>query len=88
MIYKLNTLFAELFEEYSKRDFKASKRYSDLEIRKAIDTYQNVSIPGFHSFDSFLYLVHPLLEKLKDPILILLDECKTILEEEGAEIID
>lgn len=29
MIYKLNTLFAELFEEYSKRDFKASDKYTD-----------------------------------------------------------
>ena len=29
MIYKLNTLFAELFEEYSKRDYKASAKYTD-----------------------------------------------------------
>lgn len=47
-----------------------------------------MSIPGFHSFDSFLFLIYPLLEKLKDPILVLLEECKTILEEEGVEIID
>ena len=35
-----------------------------------------------------MYLIHPLLEKLKDPIISLLEECKTILEEEGVEIID
>jgi len=33
-------------------------------------------------------LIHPLIDKLKEPILHLLEECKTILEEEGVVIID
>lgn len=88
MIYKLNSLFGELYEEYSKKDYEATGVYDDAFIRNAINTYQNVSIPGFHSFDSFLYLIHPLIDKLKEPILHLMEECKTILEEEGVEIID
>lgn len=59
MIYKLNSLFSELYEEYSKKDYKVTQIYTDDHIRNAINTYQNVSIPGFHSFDSFLYLIHP-----------------------------
>ena len=88
MIYKLNSLFQELYENYAKKDFSATAVYSDEYIRKAINTYQNVSIPGFHSFDSFLYLIHPLIDKLSEPIIHLLEDCKTILEEEGVEIID
>jgi hypothetical protein len=35
-----------------------------------------------------LVLITPKLEKLSDPVLHLLEDCKTILEEEGCEIID
>ena len=58
-------MFGEIYEQYSKRDFKVAKDYSDNEIRNAIDTYQGDSIPGFHSFDSFLALIHPKIFILK-----------------------
>lgn len=33
-------------------------------------------------------MIHPQIDKLKEPILHLLEECKLILEEKGVEIID
>ena len=84
----MNQLFGELHQEYSDKDFKVSSSYTDAQISHAIRTYQNVSIPGFHSFDSFLYLMHPKIDLLKEPIIHLLDECKLILENKGVQIID
>ncbi len=60
-------MFNELYEEFVKNDFKATKDYSDKEIEKAIVLHQGDSIPGFPSIDSFLYLIQPQLEHLKDP---------------------
>jgi hypothetical protein len=70
------------------KDFAVTKEYSDSKISQAINTYQNVSIPGFYSFDSFLFLINPQLEKLKEPVMNLLEECKNVIEEDGSEIID
>lgn len=39
MIYKLNSLFSELYEEFSKKDFKVTSVYTDEFIRNAINTY-------------------------------------------------
>lgn len=39
MIYKLNSLFAELYEEYAKKDYSATQGYTDQVIRNAINTY-------------------------------------------------
>lgn len=39
MIYKLNGFFAELYSEYSKKDYKACSKYTDDYIRHAINTY-------------------------------------------------
>lgn len=35
-----------------------------------------------------MYLIHPLLDKLKEPVYHLLEDCKVVLEEEGVSIID
>lgn len=39
MIYKLNSLFGELYEDYSKKDYQATSDYDDAYIRNAINTY-------------------------------------------------
>ena len=86
--FLLNSAFADLYEEFSDKEYRVAKDYSDEYIRNAIDVYQGESIPGFHSFDSFLYLIHPKLDMLKQPVFSLLDDCKNILENRGGEIID
>lgn len=86
--FQLNRLFSELYEEYTEKGFRVTRDYTDQYIRNAIDVYQGESIPGFHSFDSFLFLINPKLETLKSPIYQLLDEAKNILESKGVEILD
>lgn len=86
--FQLNSLFKDLYKEFSNKDHEITADYTDDFIQNAIDVYQGNSIPGFHSFDSFLYLVHPKIDKLKEPIYSLLDDCKNILEERGLQIMD
>ena len=86
--YKLNNLFKELYSEYTDKDFRVCDTYTDDQIKNAIDVYQGDTIPGFQSFDSFLFLIHPQLDKIKPPIYHLIEEAKVILEERGLQILD
>ena len=79
--YQIQELFNEFFEKYSKAGFSICNDYSDRDIRKAIENYAGDSIPGFPSFDSFLSLINPKLELLRDPILRMLSDASKILEE-------
>ena len=86
--FSMNKIFHELYEEYADKNYRVTKEYTNDFIRNAIDVYQGESIPGFHSFDSFLYLIHPKIDMLKQPIHHLLDEAKNILETRGLELLD
>lgn len=86
--FSMNKLFHELYEEYADKNYRVTKDYNNEFIRNAIDVYQGESIPGFHSFDSFLFLIHPKIDMLKQPIHHLLDEAKNILETRGLELLD
>ena len=79
--YQIQELFNEFFDKYSKPGFSICNDYSDRDIRKAIENYAGDSIPGFPSFDSFLSLINPKLELLRDPILRMLSDSTKILEE-------
>lgn len=79
--YQIQELFNELFLKYSGSGFCICDDYTDRDIEKAIQNYAGDSIPGFPSFDSFLSLVNPKLELLRDPILRILVESSKILEE-------
>jgi len=48
--------------------------YSNKDIEKAITLHQGDSIPGFPSFDSFLYLIVPKIQDLREPALDVLNE--------------
>ncbi len=86
--YQLNQLFAELYQEYMIKDFRVTEEYNDAYIQNAMDTYQGDSMPGFQSFDSFLFLITPKLRNLKSPIYQVLEESKNILETKGSELLD
>lgn len=85
--YQVQEKFEDFFGEYTAPGFKVCKEYKDEDIRKAIDYYHGDSIPGFPSFDSFLYLVDPMLKKLSFPILEMLKECSKVIESIGSEMI-
>lgn len=86
--FLLNETFQTIYDRYIEPNFKITSSYSDEYIYHAINTYQGESMPGFQSFDSFLFLITPKLELLKGPIYQLLSEAKAILEERGIELID
>lgn len=81
--YQIQELFNDFFKKYSSPGFSICDDYSDRDIRKAIENYAGDSIPGFPSFDSFLSLINPKLELLRDPILRMLRDSSKILEESG-----
>ena len=68
--FKIKILFKKLLEDFT-GDYKATKSYTDENINYALTIHEGDSIPGFPSVDSFIYLLRPQLEKLKDPI----EEC-------------
>lgn len=71
---KIKRMFNELYVEYCSPDYKITSCYKDDDIKKAITLHQGDSIPGFPSFDSFLYLIVPKINDLKEPALDTLNE--------------
>ena len=84
--FQVGELFEEFFKKFCKPDFKVCNDYDDDHIRKAIEYYHGDAIPGFPSFDSFLFLVHPKLEQLRHPIIKMLNDATKIVEKVGLDI--
>lgn len=78
---RINLKFRELYLNELKHNFKASKTYENKEIQRMIRMHTGNRMPGFSSMDMFTALINPLLEKLKDPALSLVDEVHSILEQ-------
>jgi len=68
-------------------NYIATKKYTNNDISKAIILHEGDSIPGFASFDAFLYLITPLLEELEEPALDCLSHVYMYLEEISSFII-
>eukprot|EP00331_Platyophrya_macrostoma_P003937 CAMPEP_0176413694 /NCGR_PEP_ID=MMETSP0127-20121128/4845_1 /TAXON_ID=938130 /ORGANISM="Platyophrya macrostoma, Strain WH" /LENGTH=665 /DNA_ID=CAMNT_0017793511 /DNA_START=36 /DNA_END=2033 /DNA_ORIENTATION=- len=83
---KIKMMFHDLYKDFLKD--KPTSIYEDKDIQRAIDLHQGDSIPGFPSIDSFLYLIHPLLKKLKEPAIELLNAVHMYLETMASELID
>jgi hypothetical protein len=69
-------------------DFTATQEYSDQEIRDAIAKHEGDTLPGFPSSDVFLYLVLPIMERIKEPCLDCLNEVHSFLENLAHKIIE
>ena len=85
--FQIQEIFEEFFSEFTKPGFNVCDEYKDEDIRKAIDYYHGDSIPGFPSFDSFLFLVDPMLKRLSHPITSMLKDCSKLIESIGSEMI-
>ena len=85
---KIKIMFGELYGNYIEYDYRATKEYTDKQIEKAILIHEGDNIPGFPSFDSFLYLLQPLLENLKEPAIELLNTVYGFLEEIAMDILN
>jgi len=86
--FQLNQQFNELYHDFAAPDFQVTREYTNDYIQNAMDTYQGDSMPGFQSFDSFLFLITPKLRTLKSPIYEVLEESKMILENKGNELLE
>jgi len=83
---KIKLMYQDLYSEFF--DKKATEHMSDDHINKAIVLHQGDSIPGFPSVDSFLFLITPLLKRMRDPALELLNNVHLYLESISAQLID
>ena len=83
----IRNIFYELYADWI-GDHQASSEYSDDEIQEAINLHQGDSIPGFPSIDSFLYLIQPKLDNLKDPAIKCLDDIFDYLDELISKLVD
>jgi len=83
---KIKLMYQDLFSEFL--DKRATEHMSDDHINKAIVLHQGDSIPGFPSVDSFLFLITPLLKRMRDPSLELLNNVHLYLESISSQLID
>jgi len=83
---KIKLMFQELYQDLNNR--KATENLRDEDIHKAIVLHQGDSIPGFPSFDSFLYLMAPMLKRLRDPALELLNNVHVYLETITSQLVE
>ena len=82
---RIKLAFQGLYKDWLKQ--RPTARYEEKDIQHAIDLYQGDSLPGFPSMDSFLSLIHPLLNELKQPALELLNEVADYLELMAKELV-
>lgn len=78
---RIRLKFNELFIDEMSLRYKASKRYGDAEIKNALRLHMGNSLPGFTSADAFQSLMNPLLQRLKEPSMTLIDEVHAIMEQ-------
>jgi hypothetical protein len=78
---RIRLQFNELFIEEMSLKYKASKKYGDTDIKTALRLHMGNNLPGFTSADAFQSLINPLLQKLKDPAMTLLEEVHAIMEQ-------
>jgi len=83
---KIKLMYQNLFSEFCNK--RATEHLSDKDIHRAIVLHQGDSIPGFPSVDSFLYLITPLLKRLRDPSLELLSDVHCYLENISSELVN
>lgn len=71
--------FRELYMKELRPKHRASKKYDDKKIKNAIVMHTGDQLPGFISMDMFTALINPLLEDLRKPALVLIDEVHSVL---------
>jgi hypothetical protein len=78
---RIRLKFNDLFMTQMGLKYKASKRYSDSDIKNSLRMHTGNSLPGFTSAESFESLMTPLLLDLKEPALELLEEVHSVMEQ-------
>lgn len=84
---KIRIMFNDIFQDFLPEKFAASKEYSDKDISKAIKKHEGDSLPGFYGQDAFLYLLDPILTRLKEPSQDCVNEIFILLEKMSNELL-
>lgn len=85
---KIKFLFYKLFKELSDDQYKATKRYENKDVERAISLHEGAHISGFPSVDVFSFLVNPELEKIRAPSIDCVNEIYDYLEQLSQSIIE
>ncbi len=80
-------MFHSLYKDFGP-NYSATAEYTDFDIEKAIIMHEGDTIAGFPSVDVFIYLIQPMLEKLREPGIDLLADVYNYLEMLCKEIVD
>jgi|ETNmetMinimDraft_30_1059905.scaffolds.fasta_scaffold17129_3 hypothetical protein len=83
----IRKIFNDIYKDKCSKSYRATSIYTDNDIEKAIILHEGDSIPGFASFDAFLYLIAPLLDELEEPASDCLSHVYLYLEEISSFII-
>ncbi|CAD8078311.1 unnamed protein product [Paramecium sonneborni] len=84
---KIKQMFNELYFEYADEKYHVTDCYLDKDIELADQLHQGDSIPGFPSFDSFLYLIVPQVQALIKPAQDVLDQIFQYMDEISQQIL-
>eukprot|EP01017_Pseudomicrothorax_dubius_P031240 TRINITY_DN3969_c0_g1_i1.p1 TRINITY_DN3969_c0_g1~~TRINITY_DN3969_c0_g1_i1.p1 ORF type:complete len:739 (-),score=167.68 TRINITY_DN3969_c0_g1_i1:104-2320(-) len=85
---RVRELFRGLYSEMLGQSGRASLDLADKDIERAIMLHEDDTIGGFPSKDAFLYLVQPLLRRLREPALDLLQSVGFVIEESVTAIVE
>lgn len=83
----IKSYFNNLLSEYA-GNYKATEKYSNEDIQKAMASHEGDNIPGFPGVDVFIFLLQPQLEKLRDPVLDCLANVHSYLEQLAHKLIE
>ena len=81
-------IFNDLYADILKPSHQASNKYTDKQIREAINTHQGDNLPGFLSAGAFMSLMMPLMEKLRDPAADCLNEVHGSMESVAVALVN
>lgn len=78
---RIKLKFNDVYIDEMSQKYKASKNYKDGDIKTALRLHTSNNLPGFTSSEAFFSLISPLLQKLREPAMTVLEEVHVIMEQ-------
>lgn len=85
---KIKMMFNDLYMDYLNPNYKASKKYTDKNVKHALRIHQGDSLPGFVTSGAFLSLTMPLMDNLKEPAHDCMNEVHNCLESVALALVE
>lgn len=78
---RIKIKFNDVYLDEMSQKYKVSKAIKDAEIKTALRLHTSNSLPGFTSSEAFFSLISPLLQRLREPAMTVLEEVHVIMEQ-------